>query len=142
MGSAARPDRPLRHVQLQRREVGRPHQGREVADDDVVEGLAVGPDLTRASAVVIRLRRDGTPVGSSPRASDAEGERAQRGEDGENDGGQRPDLPRSPESDDPWQVTASELDSPAGDHVARHFPRKQVKVIDPGLAPPAPRAAD
>ena len=80
-----------------------------------LEGFAVGPDLTRASAVVTRLRRDGTPVGSSPRASDAEGERAQRGEDGENDGGQRPDLPRSPESDDPWQLPAGELDSPTGD---------------------------
>ena len=33
-------------------------------------------------------------------------------------------------------------DSPAGDHVTRHFPHKQVKVIDPGLVPPKPNGND
>jgi single-strand DNA-binding protein len=79
-----------------------------------LEGFAVGPDLTRASAVVTRLRRDGTAVGA-PRASDAKADPAERGEHGEDDGAQRPDLPRSRESDDPWQLAASELDSPTSD---------------------------
>ncbi|HEX6422898.1 MAG TPA: 4Fe-4S binding protein [Acidimicrobiales bacterium] len=30
-------------------------------------------------------------------------------------------------------------DSPAGDHGARHFPRKTAKVIDNGIGPPAPK---
>jgi single-strand DNA-binding protein len=79
-----------------------------------LEGLAVGPDLTRASAVVTRLRRDGTPLGSPSRSSDGEGDPAQGGEHGEDHGG-RSELPRNPESDDPWQVGADELDDPAGD---------------------------
>jgi len=33
-------------------------------------------------------------------------------------------------------------DSPAGAHVARHFPHKQVKVVDPGLVPPPSRTGD
>jgi single-strand DNA-binding protein len=83
-----------------------------------LEGLAVGPDLTRASAVVTRLRRDGTPAGASPRASGAEAEQ-DRAEDESGDrsydGEERRELPRTAESDDPWQVTAGELDSPTGD---------------------------
>lgn len=31
------------------------------------------------------------------------------------------------------------VDSPAGDHVARHFPRKTAKVFDSGIGPPAPK---
>jgi single-strand DNA-binding protein len=84
-----------------------------------LEGLAVGPDLTRASAVVTRLRRDGTPLGSSSRASDGEGDQAQGGEHDEDHRGQRSDLPRNPESDDPWQVAAGELDDPTDDRDER-----------------------
>src|SRR3954453_9110558 len=76
-----------------------------------LEGFAVGPDLTRASAVVTRLRRDGSPAGS-PRAADAEGEQVQGGGGGNDrsyDGDGRSEPARSPESDDPWQVTAGEL---------------------------------
>ena len=83
-----------------------------------LEGFAVGPDLTRASAVVTRLRRDGTPAVASPRASDTGAEQAQGDDEGRDrsyDGEERSELPRSAESDDPWQATAGELDSPTGD---------------------------
>ena len=80
-----------------------------------LEGIAVGPDLTRASAVVTRLRRDGTPLGSSSPASADEADRAQGGEHDEDDRGQRSDVPRTPGSDDPWRVAASELDDRTDD---------------------------
>ena len=44
-----------------------------------LEGLAVGPDLTRAMARLVRLRRDGTPVGVAPRGSEAPGEPEEAG---------------------------------------------------------------
>lgn len=79
-----------------------------------LEGIAVGPDLTRASAVVTRLRRDGTPPGSASRESEDAEDTAQGGERREDHGGQRPDLPGNPQSDDPWRIAGGERDDPTG----------------------------
>lgn len=84
-----------------------------------LEGLAVGPDLTRATAAITRLRRDGTPPAPSPRGSDDE-----RAADGDPDGdsGHGSDLGSRPMSDDPWQIAddapdglRADREEPAGD---------------------------
>jgi single-strand DNA-binding protein len=63
-----------------------------------MEGLAVGPDLTRATARIVRLRRDGSPVAAMPRSTDGAGD---------------PDAVAP--SDDPWLSPESRtVDGAAG----------------------------
>ena len=95
----------------------RSYEDREGQRQSVIEleGLAVGPDLNRAAAVVTRLRRDGTPLGLSRTPDD------QPQPDPDEGGADRgcpddsvSDLQGSPVSDDPWRIDARDLDDAAG----------------------------
>ena len=67
-----------------------------------MEALAVGPDLTRATAKVTRLRRDGNPsVVSSREPADTTADDIQR---------DAAELSDGPTSDDPWATTGTAAD--------------------------------
>jgi single-strand DNA-binding protein len=64
-----------------------------------LEAVAAGPDLTRSTAKIVRLRRDGTPLQAAPRASEGPGGAA-----------------GAIASDDPWTVaTDADADERDGD---------------------------
>ena len=70
-----------------------------------LEAVAAGPDLTRSTARIVRLRRDGTPVQSAPRVS----ERVDGAEEA---------VP----SDDPWGIaTDGDANGPDGAHDSSEY---------------------
>lgn len=77
-----------------------------------LEGLAVGPDLTRSAARVTRLRRDGTPVLAI--AAGTNGEPA--GTAGEKGIEREADRDVVITSDDPWQLDRNEARSEPASH--------------------------
>lgn len=88
-----------------------------------LEGLAVGPDLTRSIAKVTRLNREGMPLGLVPAGPDdrpaTEGDPA--------DGTARSS---SAESDDPWRTAGEAVDADRDDC----FDRDVDDELDDGFA--------
>jgi single-strand DNA-binding protein len=92
-----------------------------------LEGLAVGPDLTRSTARITRLRRDGTPLAAAPPAdTEADPRHASEADP------QR-DTERSPNSlsDDPWSTAGEAADGSSADRElgdAEHEPGFEAAV--------------